>query len=100
MLNERPNAARFFDAAGKLIGAAAKAAEKENVPRVTVCKECPPSLLAEDKVADTMRLEHLWGQIAHSSVIDILCVYALASFEKHNDIFQRVCAEHSAVYSQ
>jgi DNA-binding NarL/FixJ family response regulator len=99
MLNERPNTARFFDAAGKLIEAAAKAAVRENVPRVAVCREYPPSLLAEDKVADTMRLEQLWGQIAHTSVIDILCGYALASFEKHNDIFQRICREHSAVYS-
>jgi len=34
--------------------------------------------------------------------VDILCGYALSSFHGEEDkhVFQSICAEHSAVYSQ
>jgi hypothetical protein len=51
-------------------------------------------------MSEALRLEQFWALMAHISVFDVLCGYALASFEKHNDIFQAICAEHSAIYSR
>jgi CheY-like chemotaxis protein len=99
MLNENLDPARFFDIASNLIAEAAKAAQREHAPRVGVCRECPPALLENGNVAQALRLEQLWGLVANISVLDLLCVYSSAMFEKHNDIFESISAEHSAVYS-
>jgi hypothetical protein len=55
--------------------------------------------LAGGKAAETLQLEQLWDQVAHRSVIDVLCGYALAGFEKDNDIFEALCSNHSTIYS-
>ena len=99
MLNESLDPARFFNIAGGVIEEAAKAAQREHAPRVGVCRECPPALFANGGGPQAVRLEQLWGLIAHTSVLDLLCVYPSAIFEKHNDIFESICAEHSAIYS-
>jgi len=98
MLNEDLDPARFFDIACDLIVEAAKATQREHAPRVGICRQCPPWLFANGNVAQALRLEHLWRLIAHTSVLDLLCGYSLATFEKHKDIFESICAEHSAVY--
>jgi hypothetical protein len=100
MLNEMRDPARFFESACSPIEAAAKAAKRERVPRVAVCRECPPLLLAAGRMAEALRLEQFWALMAQISVFDMLCGYPSASFEKHNDIFQRICGEHSAIYSR
>jgi hypothetical protein len=51
-------------------------------------------------MAEALRLEQFWALMAQISVFDMLCGYPSASFEKHNDIFQRICGEHSAIYSR
>ena len=47
-------------------------------------------------------VEHLWNEIAKTYDVDILCGYPLGSFQGGMDshIFQRICAEHSAVHSR
>jgi hypothetical protein len=60
-----------------------------------------PILLAQDKGEAANQLEHLTHQIAESHNLDILCGYMLNDIqakEKAN-FFERICAEHSAVYS-
>jgi DNA-binding NarL/FixJ family response regulator len=99
MLNENLDPSRFFDLAGDLIEEAVKAVQREHAPRVGICRECPLALFANGSVAQALRLEHLWGLIAHTSVVDLLCGYSSAMFEQHSDIFKSICAEHSAVYS-
>jgi DNA-binding NarL/FixJ family response regulator len=99
MLNENLDPVRFFDIAGDLTEEAAKAVQREHAPRVGICRECPPALLAMGSAARAVRLEQLWGLIARTSVLDLLCVYPSAMFENHNDILESVRAEHSAVYS-
>jgi DNA-binding NarL/FixJ family response regulator len=99
MLHENLDPARLFDIAGDVVEEAAKAAQREHAPRVGICRECPPALLAKGSAARAFRLEQLWGLIAHTSVLDLLCGYSSAMFEKHNDIFESICAEHSAAYS-
>lgn len=99
MLNEVFDPAHFFDAAGDLIETAANAAESEQPPRVGLCRECPPVMLSDGKLLQALRLEQLWGLIAHTSILDLFCGYPAASFEKHKDIHDLICAEHSAIYS-
>ena len=101
MINGMPDSGRFFEIVGPFITAAAKAGKKEH-PRIAACGECAPLLLAEGKADAAIRLEQLWDQIATIYEVDILCGYASSTFRGEEDahIFQSICAEHSAVYSQ
>ena len=49
-----------------------------------------------------IRLEQVWDEVAKTYTIDILCGYPLVSFDgkQYSHIFERVRAEHSAVYSR
>ena len=100
MVNGWPDQARFLEAAGSLIATAAKAATGTH-PRVSACGECAPTLWAEGKEEAAIRLEQLWDQMARTYDVDILCGYPSTSFHRAQDshIFQRICDEHSAVYS-
>jgi len=99
MVNDMPDAARFFEVASALIETAAKAAKYS---RVVACGECAPGLWAEGKADAAIRLEHLWDEVVTTFNMDTLCGYALSSFhgEENKQVFQSICAEHSAVYSQ
>jgi DNA-binding NarL/FixJ family response regulator len=101
MVNDLPDPVRFLEVASGLIATAAKAAKGEH-PRVAACGECAPTLWAEGKADAAIRLEQLWDQMAKTFDVDILCGYPLSSFYRTQDsfIFQRICAEHSAVYSR
>ena len=101
MVNDMPDSARFFEVVGGLIEAAAKAAKREH-PRVVACGEVSPVLWAEGKADAAIRLEQLWNDVGKTFEVDILCGYALSSFHGEEDehVFQSICAEHSAVYSQ
>jgi DNA-binding NarL/FixJ family response regulator len=101
MVNDLPDSVRFRKVAGDLVAAAARAAKGEN-PRVAACGECAPTLWAQGKVDAAIQLEHLWDEIAKTCNINILCGYVLSSFQREQErhIYERICAEHSAVYSQ
>ena len=101
MVNDMPDAARFFEVVGGLIAAAAKGATGQH-PRVVACGECSPLLWAKGKSDAAIRLEQLWDEVSKTFGVDILCGYALSSFHGEEDehVFQSICAEHSAVYSQ
>ena len=100
MVNGMPDATRFFEVAGGLIEAAAKAAKQEHYG-VVACGECSPTLWAEGKADAAIRVEQLFDQVGKAFGLDILCGYALSSFHGEEDehVFQSICAEHSAVYS-
>ena len=99
MVNDILDAARFFEVVSGLIESAAKAAKHSCV---VACGECSPLLMAEGKADAAIRLEQLWDEVGKTFGVDILCGYALSSFHGEEDehVFQRICAEHSAVYSQ
>ena len=101
MVNDMPDPTRFFEVVSGLIEAAAKAARQEHY-RVVACGECSPVLWAEGKADAAIRLEQLWDEVGKTFGLDILCGYALSSFHGEEDehVFQSICAEHSAVYSQ
>jgi DNA-binding NarL/FixJ family response regulator len=101
MVNDMPDTARFFETVGGVIQAAAKAAKGEH-SRVVACGECSPLLWVEGKPDAAIRLEQLWDSVGTAFKVNILCGYALSSFHGDEDehVFQSICAEHSAVYSQ
>jgi DNA-binding NarL/FixJ family response regulator len=101
MVNGMPDPTRFFEVAGGLIEAAAKSARQEHCG-VVVCGECSPTLWAEGKADAAIRVEQLFDQVGKAFGLDILCGYASSSFHGEGDelVFQNICAEHSAVYSQ
>ena len=101
MVNDLPDPLRFVKVAGDLVAAAAKAAKGER-PRVAACGECAPILWAQGKADAAIQVEHLWDEIAKTYDVDILCGYALQGFQhvQEKQIYERICAEHSAGCSQ
>jgi DNA-binding NarL/FixJ family response regulator len=101
MVNDLPDPVRFLKVAGDLVAAAAKAAKGEH-PRVAACGECAPTLWAQGKADAAIHLEHLWDEIAKTCDVDILCGYVLTNFQREQEshIYERICAEHSAVCSR
>ena len=99
MVNDLPDPVRFFNLLGDLIAIAAEAAKGG---RVAVFGECVDLLSEQGKAEAVIRLEHLWNEISKSYDVDILCGYHLGTIQggMDNHIFQRICAEHSAVYSR
>ena len=98
MVDGMPDPVRFFNVADDLLLNAAKAAEGET-PRVAVCGEGVALLWVQGNPEAAIRFEHLWNEIVKSYDVDVFCGYPLGSFhgEQDSHIFQRICAEHSAV---
>jgi CheY-like chemotaxis protein len=101
LVNDEIDADRFRMAVGELMATALKAAAGKQ-PRVAVCGECPALLHAEGKAEAAVELERLWNELADVYNVDSLCGYPIEHFrsEEQGATFQRICAEHSAVYSQ
>jgi len=101
MVNGLPDPVLFFKGIGGLIEAAAKAAKSKQA-QVVVFGEAVALLHAEGKADAAIRFEQLGNDLAKTHDVAILCAYPLSSFHDEEDehVFQSVCAEHSAVYSQ
>ncbi|MGA7292913.1 MAG: response regulator [Terriglobales bacterium] len=100
MVNDLPDPTRFLKLSGNLVAAAAKGSKGE-CRRVAACGECAPSLWEQGKADAAIQLEHLWDEVAKNHNVDILCGYVLKNFqhEQESHIYERICAEHSAVFS-
>jgi DNA-binding NarL/FixJ family response regulator len=101
MANDLPDPVRFQKVASDLITVASKSAKGE-LPRVSACGECAPTLWAQGNADAAVQLEHLWDEMARTCNIDILCGYVLKPLqrEQENHIYERICAEHSVVCSR
>ena len=101
MVNDMPDPVRFLGGIGGAIEAAANAAKSER-PQVVVFGEAVALLQAEGKTDAAIRFEQLGNDLAKTHEVNILCAYPLSSFHEEEDknVFQSICAEHSAVYSQ
>lgn len=99
MVNDWPNADRFFRGFNNLIDLASKAAKAEH-PRVAVFGEGVALLWAEGKKKAAIRLEQLGNELAEVRKVEILCAYPFSlSIQSDKGAFQTICEEHSAVYS-
>ena len=101
MVNEFPDPVRFRKVTGDLVARAAQAA-KGTHPRVVACGELAPTLWAQGNAEAAVQLEHLWDEIAKKYDMATLCGYVLKSFqrEQESNIYENICAEHSAVHFQ
>jgi DNA-binding NarL/FixJ family response regulator len=98
LLNGMPDPALFMEAFGNLIAKVVKAAKVEH-PRVVIFGECVHLLWAEGNPEAAIAAEKLGNQLITVYGVDILCGYAVGQSGLDDHIFQRICAEHSAVYS-
>ena len=101
MINGIPDPVRFLKLFGSLIATAAEAARGEQA-RVAVFGEMCHLLWAQGNAEAAIHIEKLGNQLAKTCDVDILCGYSLGSVQAgmHSHIFQRICAEHSAVHSR
>jgi len=92
---------RFMETFGNLIVTAIKAANGKH-PRVAVFGECVHLLWAQRNAEAAIQMEKLGNQLIGTYNVDILCGYSVDNIQggMDRDIFQRICAEHSAVHSQ
>jgi hypothetical protein len=99
MLNGMPDPGHFLKLLGNLIATAAQAAKGEQ-GRVAVFGECVHLLWAQGNAEAAIQVEKLGNQLARTCDVDILCGYSLGTVDggMDTDIFQRICAEHSAVH--
>jgi KaiC/GvpD/RAD55 family RecA-like ATPase len=101
MLRDAPDPARFLKVLGNLISTAASAVKAKQA-RVAIFGEMCHLLLAQGNAEGAIQVEKLGNQLAKTYDVDILCGYSLGGVLGGMDsqIFQRICAEHSAVHSQ
>jgi CheY-like chemotaxis protein len=101
LVNGQRDSARFMKTAANLIDNALKAATGKH-PRVAACGESTAILYAEGQAEAAVEMERRLQELTLLYDVDILCGYPIEGFrsEEQRSIFQRVCAEHSAVYSR
>jgi DNA-binding NarL/FixJ family response regulator len=100
MVNDLPDPARFLKVFGDLLSFAASAA-KAGHARVAACGEFAPTLWAQGNADAAIQVERLTDELARTHNVDILCGYVLndSQEEGENHMYERICAEHSAVHA-
>ncbi|HEX4921627.1 MAG TPA: response regulator [Candidatus Bathyarchaeia archaeon] len=101
MVDDLPDPIRLFKVLNDLI-ASVSSGTGGAPTRVVACGGLAPVLLSQGKPESAIRLEQLWDQVVKRYGLDTLCTYSRSSFESEQgkDVFQRICALHSAVHSQ
>jgi DNA-binding NarL/FixJ family response regulator len=101
MLRGMPDSVLFLRLLGDLIGTAAKAAQGEQA-RVAIFGEMCHLLWAQGNAEAAIQVEKLGNELVKTYDVDILCGYSLTSVQggMESHIFERICAQHSAVYSR
>ena len=101
MINDVLDPGRFLKLFGNLIETATQVVKGEQA-RVAVFGEGAPLLWAQGNEEAAIQVEELSHQLAKTYDVDILCGYSLGSVLGGMDsqIFQRICAAHSAVHSR
>jgi hypothetical protein len=100
-VNDKLDSVRCAKVVGDLIMVAAKGVKGEHA-RVAVCGEIAPTLLSKGNVEGAIRLERLWDQITRGYGVHTLCGYLSSAFphREADPVFQRICAEHSAIHGR
>jgi DNA-binding NarL/FixJ family response regulator len=101
MRNRMPNPVLFVKVFDDLILAAVKAATAKH-PQVAIFGECVHLLWAQGNAEAAIQMEKLGNTLIRTYDVSILCGYLPRSLPGGMDshIFQRICAEHSAVHSR
>jgi DNA-binding NarL/FixJ family response regulator len=101
MLRGMPDSVVFLELLGDLIGTGVKAAQREKA-RVAIFGEMCHLLWAQGNAEGAIQVEKLGNQLARTYDVDILCGYSPRSVQggMESPIYEKICAEHSAVYSR
>ena len=101
MLRGKPDPVRFLKVLGNLIARAAEAVKGEHA-RVAIFGEMCHLLWAQGNAEAAIQVEKLGNQLVKTYDVDILCGYSLSSVQggMESPIYEKICAEHSAVYSR
>jgi DNA-binding NarL/FixJ family response regulator len=101
MFSDTPDLAQFERLLGNLIATAAKATKKKHA-RVAVFGECVHLLCAQGNTEAAIQFEKVSNLLIKRYNVDIRCGYPLGCLrgEQGHQVFQQICAEHSAVFSQ
>ena len=101
MVADAPDPARCTALIDNLIRKATKGANGNN-PRISICGECAPTLLADGNAEAAVLLEHLWDENTRRYDADTLCGYLQSAVPREEStlILERICAEHSAVHGR
>jgi CheY-like chemotaxis protein len=101
MINGMLDPVRYLNLFRDLIVRAADAAKGEQV-RVAMFGEAVHLLWAQGNAEAAIQVEALCNQLAKAYDVDILCGYSLRSVQggMESPIYEKICAEHSAVYSR
>jgi DNA-binding NarL/FixJ family response regulator len=97
MVNGVPDRALFFEGLRRLLDAATRAATTQD-PRVTICGECVGLLCADGHLDAAIHLERAGNDLLKTHNVQILCGYPLAQGHTDDRVFERICAEHTAVH--
>jgi len=99
-VNNVPDPVRWRKVVDDLITRPSQAAKRRS-NRIAVCGEIAPTLLSQGNGEGAIRVEQLWNEITSSYRVHTLCGYPLSAFPggKKDQMFQRVCTEHSAVHA-
>lgn len=95
MVDDLPDHARFFSAAGEVLEAV-----KAMNPglRILVCGEIAPTLWARGNGAAAIQLELLWDKLARIYDLETLCGYMLTASQRlDSDTYNGICAAHSSI---
>ena len=101
MIHGIPDPVRFMKVLGDLVATAAKAGKGEQA-RVAIFGEMCHLLWAQGNAQAAIQVEKLGNLLVKRHDVDILCGYVMKSFQHgpERNIYERICAEHSAVCSQ
>jgi DNA-binding response OmpR family regulator len=101
MINGMPDPVRFMKVLGDLVARAAKAGKGEQA-RVAIFGEVCNLLWAQGNAGAAIQVEKLGNLLVKRYDADILCGYIMKSSQREPErhIYERICAEHSAVCSQ
>jgi CheY-like chemotaxis protein len=101
MVNGKLDPVLFLEGFSKLILKAANAAKGEH-PCVAVFGAGADLLWKQGNVEAAIQDERLCNELTKRYDVDILCGYSLGSFQggTDNHMFEKICAEHSAVHSR
>lgn len=101
MINGMLDAVRYLNLFRDLIVRAAEAAKGEQA-RVAVFGEGVHLLWAQGNAEAAIQVEGLCNQLAKAYDVDILCGYSIRGVQggMESPFYEKICAEHSAVYSR
>ena len=98
MVDGWPDGERFHQAVGSVVSQC-RLAGRTNQSKLAAFGEMVALLWAEGKAEAAIRLEQLWNELARVHSFHLHCAYPISYFhdERHAELIEKVCAEHSHV---